>query len=99
MSAKVGFGFVYFFFSSSSCLIVGMVCRDKTFNFFALVGSVCPPCPKEGYQGKQWTKDELKKADLLTRFYVDPRTEYVWCAAHGIPSCFKEKNKAKCESR
>ena len=25
----------------------GMVCRDKTFNGFALVGSVCPPCPKQ----------------------------------------------------
>lgn len=23
----------------------GVVCRDKTFNFFALFGSLCPPCP------------------------------------------------------
>lgn len=61
---------------------VGLICRDKTFNFFALVGSVCPPCPYDGkgYQGKQWTVEELKKQKLPSKFYVDPKTEYVWCA-------------------
>ena len=77
---------------------VGITCRDKTFNFFALVGSICPPCPKDPVSEPQWSKAQLKTGDLPAKFYVDPKDEYLWCAPKGAPGrCSTVKNKAGCE--
>ena len=77
---------------------VGITCRDKTFNFFALVGSLCPPCPNEPVSEPQWSKSALKKGDLPARFYVDPAKEYLWCAPKGAPGrCSTVKQKKSCE--
>jgi hypothetical protein len=77
---------------------VGIVCRDKTFNFFALVGSVCPPCPNDPVSEPQWNKAALKQHDLPEKFYVNPQDEFLWCAPSGAPGrCNTVKAKAKCE--
>jgi hypothetical protein len=77
---------------------VGVVCRDKTFNFFALVGSTCPKCPDRPCTEPQWGPEALKKAGLPKKFYVDPSDEYVWCAPRGSKGrCKSNKTKAICE--
>jgi hypothetical protein len=74
------------------------VCRDKTFNFFALVGSTCPKCPDRPCTEPQWGPEALKKVGLPKKFYVDPNDEYVWCAPRGSKGrCKSNKTKAKCE--
>jgi hypothetical protein len=78
---------------------VGNACRDRTFNFFSLFGSVCPPCDKCPSTEPQWNIAALKKADLPARFYVEPRDEFLWCAPRGSPGdCKTNKSKALCET-
>eukprot|EP01080_Neovahlkampfia_damariscottae_P008955 gene8955-904_t len=76
----------------------GMVCRDNTFNAFALFGSVCPKCPKEKAVEPQWRKKALRKAGLPSKFYVSKKEEYLWCAPKGSPGrCKSNRKKSVCE--
>jgi len=77
---------------------IGVACRDQTFNFFALFGSVCPSCSTCPDPEPQWSKEALKKAGLPSRFYVDPAKEFLWCAPRGSNgSCSSNKFQLACE--
>jgi len=77
---------------------VGMVCRDKTFSFFELFGSKCPPCQDCPQSEPQWSKEALKELELPARFFVNPPDEYNWCAPRGSPGdCQVNRNQSLCE--
>lgn len=61
----------------------GNACRDKTFNFFSLFGSTCPPCSECPPTEPQWSLEALRANNLPDRFWVDPADEYLWCAPRG----------------
>jgi hypothetical protein len=76
----------------------GKVCRDKTFNWFSLFGSVCPPCDQCPNSGVQWSTEALKNAGLPIKYYVAPSDEFEWCAPRGSPGdCKSNKNQIDCE--
>jgi len=76
----------------------GIACRDKTFNFFSLFGSVCPKCQQCPKADPQWSQSALQQAGLPSRFYVDPDDEFLWCSPKGSPgSCSSNKAQLICE--